>query len=109
MGAWSAAAQITLPRQDMAGKAPRAGFDDNLGAVGVAFQVGIDGADAEPVAALGGDVAEQPCGPGDARDEQVKPAVAIEVRAHQAAENAGSGAERVVGRREIAELAFAVI
>src|SRR5262249_44613455 len=81
----------------------------DAGAVGIAPEGRVDQPHQQPVAALGGDVAVQSGGSADGGHKQIQSAVAIDVRASQAARDAGGAAERRIAAGDVPKMAGAVV
>src|SRR5205823_1282209 len=94
MGTRVVAAQVAGTGIDPGVPPSPAGLDDDLGAVGIALQGRVDGADDEPVAAGRDDVAEKPGRAADGGDEQIEPAVVVDVADDETAADVGIAAER---------------
>ncbi len=109
MGAGVVAAQIALAGVDPADPAAAADPHRDLRAVGVAAQRRIDGADEQPVAAIGDDVPVQAGRPRHRRHQQVEGAVAVHVAHRQPPRDPGRAAKRGVLRRNVAEMPGAVV
>src|SRR5262249_53486796 len=98
-----AAASGALSRGQPHGPGAAPAADADLGPVGDALRGGIDRPHAQPVAAPGGDVAEDACRSPDGRHEQIHAPVAIEVTARQPAGHVVAAAERRVLDGDVAE------
>src|SRR5439155_14046732 len=101
MGAWVVAAQVTITGIDPALPAAFTRHDGDLGAVGVAPQPRVDGADRQPVALFWSHIAIEPGRPGNRRHEQVEGAVIIDIAARQPTGDIRGSAQRTVVERDI--------
>ena len=81
---------------------PRAGMDGDLGAEGIALVHRIEGSHAQPVAARG-DVAEQAGGAANRREQQVDPAIGVDIATSQATRDIALAAEGVIVQRDVLE------
>src|SRR5206468_9509746 len=110
MDARIVAGGVTVGRLHQPPTTPSASLHHNLCPVGVAAtESGIDGADAQPVAAWRGHVAIKPRRPANTGDEQVQGPVVIDVAANEASSDEGFTAESGIRCRYLAEVTLAIV
>src|SRR5262249_5476103 len=108
MGTRIVAAQVALTGIDKSDPAPAAGLDRDRRTIGVTPPGWVHGADEQPVALLGRDIAIKPRRSRDRGYKQVHRAIVVHIAATQAARDAERLAKRVRGR-QVAKSSRAIV